>query len=141
MSIFYVAAHALILDVENRVLVTRRPADDNYMPLHWDIPGGTVEAGEKVEEALVREVLEETKLTVMPLQPIFVYSNLSQLPKRQTIQIVYSCALLRGQIVLQPEEHDDYRWVGLNELAALNCIAFLRSLIDSNTLDFIAAGK
>lgn len=137
MSVFFVAAHALIVNNEHKFLIGRRPQNDDYMPLHWDIPGGTVEEGERVEDSLLREVREETNLTVIPVKPIFVYSNLSQLPKRQTIQIVYSCTYLGGNIVLEPREHDEYRWVDAASLAGLNCIAFLKSMYEQNILEYL----
>ena len=53
-----------------RVLLQRR--DDNG---RWGLPGGAVEPGESVREALVREVREETGLEVEPLRLVGVYSD------------------------------------------------------------------
>ncbi len=128
MSIFFVAAHALVVNSEKKVLVTKRAKCNDYMPLKWDIPGGTVEPGETVEEALIRELKEETNIAIVPLHPVYVYSNLSQLPKRQTVQIVFTCKYIEGEITLNPEEHDEYRWIDFSELKNLECIAFLDDL-------------
>lgn len=129
MSIFYVAAHALVINDENKVLVTRRSLNNDYMPHFWDIPGGTVEDGETVEEALIRELQEETTLKIKPLEPIYAYSNLSQLPNRQTVQIVYKCKYEKGEVKLNPLEHDDYKWIDYSEIKNLKCIAFLSELV------------
>ena len=48
----------------------RRLGDE--VRLCWDIPGGGMEPGESLEEALVREVREETGLTVEPLDLAFM---------------------------------------------------------------------
>lgn len=133
MSIFYVAAHALVLDDENRVLVTKRASCNDYMPQKWDIPGGTVEEGETVEEALIRELQEETGIDIEPIAPVYAYSNLSQLPKRQTIQLVYTCKYKNGAVTLNPDEHEEYRWVDYSDLRKMDCIAFLKGLIEKHT--------
>lgn len=130
MSIFYVAAHALVENIDGCILITKRSAKNDYMPLKWDIPGGTVEVGETVEDALLRELLEETHLNVIPMRPVFVYSNLSQIPNRQTVQIVYLCKYLDGDIVLNPDEHDEYQWINFSDLKKFDCIAFLESFSD-----------
>ena len=56
-----VGVGAVIVDAGKVVLVRRK-----YEPLqgHWSLPGGMVEVGEKLEEALAREMLEETGLSV-----------------------------------------------------------------------------
>lgn len=131
MSIFYIAAHALVINKDNKILVTRRSSANDYMPFYWDIPGGTVEIGETVEEALVRELKEETKIDIVPKKPVYVYSNLSQVPNRQTAQIVYTCEYRDGEITLNPEEHDKYDWLDYSEIKKLKCIAFLEGLLNN----------
>src|SRR5687768_13409870 len=55
---------ALIRDAGQRVYVHRRTLERRLFPGIWDIVGGHVEAGETPEEALAREVFEETGWTV-----------------------------------------------------------------------------
>jgi 8-oxo-dGTP diphosphatase len=65
-----VGAGAVVIDGET-VLLIRRGAE----PLagQWSLPGGQLELGETVEQAIVREVREETSLDVEPLQMLGVY--------------------------------------------------------------------
>lgn len=49
-----------IMDEKERLLVLRRNLDEDFLPGFWEIPGGGLEAGERFEEALVRETKEET---------------------------------------------------------------------------------
>ena len=135
MSIFYIAAHALILNEDNKVLTLRRSEANDYKPLYWDIPGGTVDVGETVEETLEREINEETSLIIKPIKPIYVYSNLDQVPKRQTAQIIYLCKYISGKVVLNPEEHDEFKWIDYNGLKNQKNIAFLEALIRNYNLD------
>jgi len=62
MKLVLVAACAL-LDVDNRVLIAQRP-EGKAMAGLWEFPGGKVEAGERPEEALIRELAEELGITV-----------------------------------------------------------------------------
>ena len=55
---------ALIRDEQHRVYLQRRTADRRLLPGIWDIVGGHLEAGETPEQALAREVEEETGLVV-----------------------------------------------------------------------------
>lgn len=129
MSSFYIAAHALILNSSNQLLVLKRSLQNDYMPLKWDLPGGTVELGETVEEALKRELKEEANISIEVMRPLYVYTNLSQIPERQTVQIVFLCNFLGGEIHLNPEEHDAYKWIDYNEIFSLECIAYLDNFV------------
>jgi mutator protein MutT len=61
---------------EGRVLLVRRGKE----PLRgrWVVPGGTVELGETLEEAVVREVEEETGLKVRPIEPALVFDRIQR---------------------------------------------------------------
>ena len=52
-----------VIDDDGRVLLLRRPGDD-FMGGIWELPSGKVEPGETLEQAVVREVEEETGLQV-----------------------------------------------------------------------------
>jgi 8-oxo-dGTP diphosphatase len=54
---------AALVDVDGRVLVTQRPEGRSLAGL-WEFPGGKVEAGERPEAALIRELREEIGVEV-----------------------------------------------------------------------------
>lgn len=62
MKLTLVVACALI-DTDNRVLVTQRPEGKALAGL-WEFPGGKLEAGERPEAALIRELHEELGIVV-----------------------------------------------------------------------------
>jgi 8-oxo-dGTP diphosphatase len=64
------AAAAIIQDEEGRVLLIRRGDGRG-----WSLPGGMMEPGERIAEAVVREVWEETGLEVEPVRLVGVYSD------------------------------------------------------------------
>ena len=62
MKLTLVVACALI-DTDNRVLIAQRPEGKALAGL-WEFPGGKVDAGERPEQALIRELKEELGITV-----------------------------------------------------------------------------
>jgi ADP-ribose pyrophosphatase len=67
------AVAAIVTDQEDRILFLKRARDPGRGLL--GLPGGFVDAGESVEQAMFREVLEETNLTVASFSYIGSYPN------------------------------------------------------------------
>ena len=79
------------------VLIERK-----YPPIGFALPGGFVEVGETVEEAVIREMKEETGLDVVVLRQFRVYSDPKRDPRFHTVSVVFEC-VARGE----PEGSDD----------------------------------
>ena len=122
------AAHALIRRGD-RYLITRRSKDNDFMPEKWDLPGGSVEGPETLEQALVREVKEETSLVVVPGQLVHAYADVASYPARLTVQCVFLCEDPGEEITLAPGEHDAYRWLRRQEMEELDVIPFVADLL------------
>jgi 8-oxo-dGTP diphosphatase len=104
---FRVAVSALIF-VDHRVLLAHRRDID-----WWNLPGGAVEAGETVDEALHREVYEETGLEVEIGQLVGVYSK----PLKQEVVISFRCVVVGGKInQCQDDDIDESRYFAVDDL-------------------------
>lgn len=101
-----VSAAAAIVDEHGRVLAIRRR--DNH---RWEPPGGVLELEETIHAGLVREVREETGLTVEPGPLTGVYKNL----ERGVVALVFRCAAPSGTAA-PTAEASDVRWLERDEI-------------------------
>lgn len=60
----------IIKDPNGRVLICKMASDRGVFPGQWGLPGGGVEAGERIEEALHREVSEELGVSIQKIKPL-----------------------------------------------------------------------
>ena len=108
---------------DQRVLLIRR----GKQPLvgRWSIPGGTVESGETLEQALVREMAEETGLEVEPQELLTVFDWIEREGDRVVFHYViadYLCRCLSGT-ARAGSDALELRWVGPEELEQLDLTA------------------
>jgi 8-oxo-dGTP diphosphatase len=76
----------VIIEQEGAVVLIRR----RNPPAGWALPGGFVDEGERVEDAAVREALEETGLAVQLQALLGVYSDPARDPRKHTMSVVYT---------------------------------------------------
>ena len=81
---------------ENKILLVKRK--NNPFKNMWALPGGFVEYNEKVEDAVVREVLEETGLNTKIIDLIGIYSDPDRDPRGHVITAVYLLKIEKGSV-------------------------------------------
>jgi 8-oxo-dGTP diphosphatase len=127
----YLAVSAAIIR-DGKVLVVRRarnPALNLY-----SLPGGVVEAGESLHDALVREVREETQLAVEPAALAghreVIMRDADGRAERHFVILTFAARWISGEPVLN-EELDDARWLAPAELAGLRTTEGLAEIVDA----------
>ncbi len=95
---------------DNKILMVRRAGHD-FMSGNFELPGGGVDEGETITEGAIREVKEETGLTVSKVLGTFNGFDYSTDRKPHVRQINFIVEVDPGEIVLDPDEHDDFTWV------------------------------
>lgn len=107
----------------------------------WSIPGGRVELGETLKEAVEREILEETGLVVRAQEPVFSFEIIDRSAEgkvRFHYVIIDLAADLAGG-VLQNQGGDDARearWVSGGEIASLKMSEMTKELLRKKFPDF-----
>jgi 8-oxo-dGTP diphosphatase len=107
------AAYALVQSSEDKYLLLRRSSDSKTNPGRWEPPGGKVEPGELLDEALRREVFEETSLQVVVSRLLGAIEF--ELPTVKVACLIMGGRLMSGDIRLS-REHDAYQWLGLEAI-------------------------
>lgn len=98
-----------------KVLIARRAEDEDALPGYWEVVGGGVEPGETAEEAAVREAHEESGLRVVCGEHFYNFPfNLAD--GTPMVAQAFMCSANGVTDVVLNEEHDEYRWIGEDEL-------------------------
>ena len=85
----------------------------------WALPGGFVEYGEKTEDAVIREVEEETGLKTTIRQLAGVYSDPKRDPRGHTITIAYLLDIVGGELT-GGDDATTVRFFNINDLPELS---------------------
>lgn len=104
----------IILNEKGEVLLLKRAAGDNFGG-KWCLPGGKVEYGERVEEAIVLEIKEETNLNCTEAKFLFYMDGLPTDEYSEHYIIFYFECKVKGEIKLNGES-EEYAWVNPNEI-------------------------
>ena len=106
---------------EDRVLLVRRgkPPSEG----EWAIPGGSVELGETLQEAVAREILEETGITIRVGEPVHLFDVVRRdetgLVRFHYIILDFLGGFLTGELQAA-DDASDARWVSAEEIFELN---------------------
>ena len=86
---------------------------------NWALPGGFVEYGEKVEDAVIREIIEETGFKTKIKKLIGVYSDPKRDPRGHTITVAYLLEITDGKLEFG-DDASDAKFFNLKKLPKLS---------------------
>jgi 8-oxo-dGTP diphosphatase len=109
-----------VWDDAGRCLLLKRSLSSKGNPGKWDFPGGKIDPGESFDEALLREVIEETGLTIS-IRGVAGTAE-SEAPAAKVVYLILEGRVESGQVRLSTE-HDDYAWVDPEGLATADLAA------------------
>ena len=97
----------------------------------WGLASGGIEANETPLQAAIREIFEETGLHVNLKDLIYLGTVHIEL---NDMNVIYPAFKLKIEepfsVVLDPNEHSDYKWVTLNECKDINLISGFHQILD-----------
>jgi 8-oxo-dGTP diphosphatase len=126
---FYVSQKAILVNDKGEILAIRRTESAPSWPLHWDLPGGVLDYGEDMEKSIVREIIEETGLSVTNLKVISAISSFSD-QNDFWATVCYVANPVTDKVKLS-FEHDDFRWVAPDEFLQLRISPKIRKFVEN----------
>src|SRR5216683_7819217 len=105
-----VAVTAVVTNDQGELLLQKRT--DNEL---WGLPGGAMNIGESIAQAVIREVREETTLDVQPSSVVGIYSDPSRViaypdgEVRQEFSICFAARIFGGQIAVGDQVSTEVR--------------------------------
>lgn len=103
-----------IIEKDNKILLIKRSENDPIGPSTWEFVGGKIEFHETMEEALNREVYEETSIKIKIIKLLYVTSFFTS-EDRKIVLITYLCKAENDNVILS-SEHNEYGWFSYDEI-------------------------
>ena len=110
---------AITRNKSGKILLLKRSGINNFYKDMWQLPGGKVDKGENVTNAIKRELKEETNCNNNNLvfEKVFLFNQKFNEFKGKHLLMVFSCKLV-GKLKLS-EDHVEYNYFSLDEIKSL----------------------
>ena len=124
---FALAVRLLLFNNAGEVLLLRRSYSSKTNPGTWELPGGKVDPGEKFDTAILREMEEETGLTVRIHHAAGTAEQ--EVPAWHVIHLVMTGTIVSGSLRIS-REHEAFRWTGIDEMGDLELADWFRGYFE-----------
>lgn len=129
-DLYRMSSHAVICNQDGQILLLKA----NYADHAWGLPGGGLDVGETIHDALIRECQEELgcEVEVKYLSGVYYHSAMN------SHAFIFRCELIRhneNTKIQLSDEHSEYAWFDVEALSKIqqlrvtDCLAFNGSVI------------
>jgi len=107
-------------DDDDYILLLKRNAQRRTSPNKWQTPSGFINEGESAEEAILREVKEETALDGTIKKSGSVFEVIDQWAR--WIIIPFLILVKSDKVVIDNKEHSEFKWIKVDEISNFECV-------------------
>ncbi len=123
-----VAPKVLVKGPSGLYLFLQRSAQSKHFASQWEVPGGKPDAGEEIGACLIRETLEETGLD---LTLTGVAGAAAGSIPNLNLAYVFMSGTVASEAVILSDEHDDFKWLSLDEARQLELFPALHDFLET----------
>jgi 8-oxo-dGTP diphosphatase len=105
---------------DGRILLLKRTEQRRTSPNKWQTPSGFMNEGESAEEAVLREVKEETGLTGTIKKSGSAFEVVDEWAR--WIVVPFLILVKSDKVIIDTREHSEFRWVKINEVTCFECV-------------------
>ena len=127
----------IIENPEGKVLLIQEPATDEWMPLHWGLPGGRPKLKESLRDALKRTLQEEIGVEI---EPLGMYRIEELLHQDRTVLMFIAIAKIYGEIEIKGRVNA-HKWVTAQDLEKMETSEFTAFYAKKLLLDYLAGNR
>lgn len=116
----------IIKNDDGEILILKRHPKSRTDPDTWELPGGKMEKGEFFDEALLREIKEETNLDCKVGDLAIAIQH--DYPYKRTVQMIMYLDDVKGEVKIS-DEHTDARYASIDEIKTLTLSGCLEKVL------------
>ncbi len=116
----------IIKNSDGEILILKRHPKSRTDPDTWELPGGKMEAGEFFDDALMREIKEETNLDCKVGDLAIAIQH--DYPYKRTVQMIMYLDNVEGDFKIS-DEHTDGKYASIDEIKTLKLSSCLQKVL------------
>jgi len=113
---------SLFIENKEKILFLQNSSAKKHNPLLWGIPAGKIEKNENKEEALIREIFEETGIVLGKNKLNYNSTVYIKYPTHDFIYHMYKTSITKNEEIKLSKEHINYKWLTAKEALKLPLI-------------------
>ena len=128
---------AIIENPEGKILLIQEPESDDWMPLHWGLPGGRSRLKESLYDAFKRTLQEEIGVDI---EPLGIYKIEEVLHEDRTVLMFIAVAKVFGEVEIKGRLNA-FKWVTAEEIGKMDTSEFTAFYAKKLLLDYLAGNR